>query len=656
MSIEPMEKIHLVALKQDKDPILKALEKCQLVDIQTFSANKEEALPLEEVGQHEFNLAEIKSTISFLDDIAELKKSFIETFVPPKEETTEEEINQTVHEFEAKKVIADCKAIESQLANLNNLKKELHSEHDKLLPWTTLNLKLSTLNNLTQTKVVLGTVKTKGLHEFQNKATALSPAASINLVNQDKNTSYLAIIFLKAEEKALTDLLTKSGWQEASLPNIERSPKEEIDNIQGLLKKAELERSEHLAAAKKLIHHTVRLKYLYDHILGLKSNQELQAKFADTNYTFVIEGWVKQKMLTEVKKRLNEVSKNVAVYKIQPAEGEKPPVALKNPGILSPFELITKIYGTPKSDEPDPTLPLSFFFALFFGLCLGDFGYGVVLGLVSIYFLKKYKLPAGGQNLFKLLLIGGGFSAIVGILTGSYFGFNPQNIPTSMLPLKHLLLSIRIIDPIKSPLVMLVFSLALGVIQILYGISIQLIHHLKQKEYVAAFLDDGLWFFFLASIVFLIVSSATGSLSHLSPIAKNMTIAGAVLLVLTQGRHKKNVIQKFLSGLLSLYKLSGYMGDTLSYSRLLALGMSSAIIGSVINILAGMVREVPIFGIILMVILLIFGHIFNLLVSTLGAFVHSIRLQMVEFFSKFFEGGGREFRPYKRVAEYTIIK
>jgi V/A-type H+-transporting ATPase subunit I len=268
--------------------------------------------------------------------------------------------------------------------------------------------------------------------------------------------------------------------------------------------------------------------------------------------------------------------------------------------------------------------------------------------------LKKYRLPEGGKNLFRLLLLGGCVSAAVGVLTGSYLGFSPKEIPSTLLPLKELLGFLQIVDPIKNPLTMLILSLVLGVVQILFGISLNMAVKIKNRDYVSAVLDEGLWMFFLGSLVFLIASNAL-ALDSIR-LAANLSIAGAVLLVLTQGRRKKNIFQKFGSGLLSLYKVSGYMGDTLSYSRLLALGMSTTIIGSVINILAGMVKGgVPVLGIFLMIVLLIFGHLFNLLIGTLGAFVHSTRLQMVEFFSKFYEGGGREFRPYKREAEYTIL-
>ena len=490
---------------------------------------------------------------------------------------------------------------------------------------------------------------------FKEDFQKLSQATEIMDIHHTKGTAYLVIIYLAVDEVAFAKLLSKSQFEPVSLPLSEKTPAQEISRIRNLLKETETETREVMTEASSLARHLDKLKYMYDYILERKSNLAVKQQLADTNYTFVIEGWIKKADFNRLQMELSKVTSNFEIFKIDPAKDEKPPVVLKNPAILSPFELITNIYGTPKHDEFDPSLPLAFFFALFFGLCLGDFAYGLILAVISIYFLKRYRLPEGGKKLFRLLLFGGGVSGIVGILTGSYLGFSPKEIPAAFLPLKEFLTSIQIVDPLKSPLTMLVFSLALGVIQILFGIFLQMLQRIKNREFVSALLDDGIWMFFLASLVLLIVSNALSL--PIANIASKMSMAGAIALVLTQGRHKKNIIQKFLSGLLSLYKLSGYMGDTLSYSRLLALGMSTTIIGSVINILAGMLKGgVPILGVVLMIVLLIFGHLFNLIIGTLGAFVHSTRLQMVEFFSKFYEGGGREFRPYRREAEYTILR
>ena len=659
MSIVEMQKIHIISTLANKDEILKCLQKNEVLDIQNVSIkeleSQEELASEESIGQYEYQLAEIKSAISFLDKILQKKRSFIESFIPYKVEISEDQLWQTCQEFNCPAYVKECTSLEDELINLKNLKNELFNDRERLLPWKKLDVSLDTLTCSSKTCIVLGRIRTRKLIEFNSMVEDQSPACEIEIINRTKEETYLVLVFLAQDKSAFSDLLAKTDFEIITLPLSRNTPRQEIDKINVLLGETENEIREELNKAEQLARHVNKLKFMYDYVLEKKQNLLIKQKFANTNYTFIIEGWIKKEDFNKVRQELSQVTKEFEIFKVKPLEAEKPPIVLKNPKILSPFELITKIYGTPKSSEWDPSLALSFFFALFFGICLGDFGYGLMLALVSWYFLKRYRLPEGGQKLFKLLMLGGGVAAIIGILTGSYLGLSPAEIPETLMPVKQLLSSIQIIDPIKSPLTMLIFSLALGVTQILFGIILHLTLKIKNKDYVSAFLDDGIWLFFLSSLVFLIVSSALQL--EIAKLASNLSIAGAVSLVLTQGRHQKNILQKFLSGLLSLYKVSGYMGDTLSYSRLLALGMSTTIVGSVINILAGMVKGgVPILGYFLMILLLIFGHIFNLLVGTLGAFVHSTRLQMVEFFSKFYEGGGREFKPYKRQAEYTIIK
>ncbi|MEA3493380.1 MAG: V-type ATP synthase subunit I [Candidatus Margulisiibacteriota bacterium] len=647
MSIVEMQKIHLASLKKHQDTIVNLLKNSEVIDIQQV----EEGAPAKEPGEYELQLAEIKSVIAFLETIGEIKKGFIESFFTEKKEISKEKLTTVCREFDCKKFIDKCKGIESKLTNLKNLKTELNNDIKKLLPWRKLDVPLQELGGGIKTCVAAGKIRTGAFADFKSGFEKFSDAVDIVIAEQTKEEAHMVLLYLAAEKNDLVNFLSKTGFEQIILPISEKTPGEEIKKLQHILSDAEKDIEEDVKEAKQLLSHLDKIKYIYDHNLDNKSIAEAKNKFIDTSYTFVVEGWIKKSDYEKLLKRLAQITPEAAVSKIGPRKGEKPPVALKNAKALSPFELITNIYGTPKPDELDPTGPLSFFFALFFGICLGDFGYGLVLIAFSLYFLRRYQLPKGGVKLFNLLIFGGGVATIVGLLTGSYLGFTPKDIPV-LLPI---LSRIQIIDPIKNPLTMLGFSLALGVVQILFGISLQMAHKIMNRQFMDAILDDGLWIYFLSSLVFLIISSA--AFPSTVKLASNLSIAGAVLMVLTQGRHKKNIVQKFLSGLLSLYKLSGYMGDVLSYSRLLALGMSTTIIGSVINILAGMVKGgVPILGVVLMVILLIFGHIFNLVIGTLGAFVHSTRLQMVEFFSKFYEGGGREFRPFKREAEFTIIK
>lgn len=655
MSVAQMQKVHIISLRHHKDGVLKCLQKNEVVDIQKVSEPQLPGPPGEELGRQEYQLAQITSAISFLESAAHRKKSFIEGFIPPREELSESEFLQACRESDCAAIVKQCLGLEGRLANLKSLRGKMQNEFDRVAPWRKLNVPMNYLAGTQKVCITLGKIKPKQLGDFRRKAEMISPAVEIAVIDRIREALYLMVICLAGQEKDFAGLFSESAFELVSLPLCDKTPSEELSRLRRLLKETDEDLLEVMAEAKKLSRHLPKLKFMHDLILDQEHTLSVKQKLADTEYTFVLEGWVKKEDLARLGTELAKVTTEVELLKLDPAPGERPPVALKNPPALSPFELITRIYGTPRYDELDPSIPLAFFFALFFGICLGDVGYGIVLAAFSIYFMKRYRLPEGGKKLFRLLLLGGAVSCLVGMLTGSYLGFSPKEIPATLLPLKDLLSFIQVVDPIKNPLTMLILSLALGVVQILFGISLQLVHRIMKKEYLAAFLDDGLWIFFLGSLVFLIVANAAYQPG--AALAAKLSLAGAAALVLTQGRHQKNIVQKLLSGLLSLYKVSGYMGDVLSYSRLLALGMSTTIIGSVINILAGMVKGgVPVLGYVLMLALLVFGHLFNLIIGTLSAFVHSTRLQMVEFFSKFYEGGGREFRPYRREAEYTVLR
>ncbi len=285
-------------------------------------------------------------------------------------------------------------------------------------------------------------------------------------------------------------------------------------------------------------------------------------------------------------------------------------------------------------------------------MCLSDFGYGIILSIVSCYFLRKLTLSEGGKKLLLLLFWGGIATIFAGILTGSYFGIDLNALPPQI---GNILKTLQIIDPIKNPLNVLIFSLMLGVIQNIFGVFLAMVWKIKNREYLAAALDYGLWIYFLLCLVFFVGASGAGS--PLASLFGRLSIVGAALLALTQGRAEPTLLKKAIFGILSLYRTTSYLGDTLSYSRLLALMMTTSIIGMVVNIIAGLTKDsIPILGYVIMLAILVIGHTFNLVVSVLGAFIHSARLQLVEFFGKFYEGGGREFKPFRRETRYIIIR
>jgi len=314
------------------------------------------------------------------------------------------------------------------------------------------------------------------------------------------------------------------------------------------------------------------------------------------------------------------------------------------------------LYGLPNNNEFDPSPLMAPFFILFYGLCLSDAGYGSMLTLSAAFLLWRFRanLTAFGKKLLTLNIYCGLSTIIVGLLTGGFFGLDFDLFPRSV---RSVLSALKIIDPLANPLPLLALSIVLGAIQILTGLTIRFVLDIRQVGRKEAFLKSGCWLVFLSSIFGWL---AMGMLNFphsrtLAEICKWLVLGGTVFMILTQGRQQKNPLMKLGSGILSLYGLSSYLGDILSYTRLFALGLVTAVLAMVINYLAGMTGGIRWVGLGLMIAIFIFGHTLDFLINLMGSFVHSARLQYVEYFSKFFEGGGRFFKPFSWRTKYVSL-
>ena len=276
-------------------------------------------------------------------------------------------------------------------------------------------------------------------------------------------------------------------------------------------------------------------------------------------------------------------------------------------------------------------------------MALGDAGYGIVLSIISLWLVKRVNAVGLGLKLLHMLAICGIGAVAAGVLTGSWFG-DLFGLPPLWL------------NPMENPLPMLILSVALGMIQILTGLAIKGYDKIRNGQLVDAICDELMWIIFLIGLVMMLVAGSMSQWPQVAVVARYLAIGGGAGLIMTQGRHQKNPIKRLFSGVLSLYGLSGYMSDALSYSRLLALGMSGGVIGMVINDMGRRLLAIPLVGWIIAIALLVVGHLLNLLINLISAYVHSSRLQYVEFFTKFLEAGGKAFRPLAERHRYLVVK
>ncbi len=387
----------------------------------------------------------------------------------------------------------------------------------------------------------------------------------------------------------------------------------------------------------------------------LRNRLEAMETGVPTEEVLIWEFWVPKSLMKKVEYTVEAYSAYTELAVVKPDEGEEPPTLLKNAPWSSCIEPLTIMYGTPTYGKVDPTSLMAPFFFVFLGMCFGDAGYGLVVAGILGYLLVKHKLSPTLRKFFVLMTVGMGMSVIFGAMTGSWFGDSVTAFPflSGLVPLVH---GIQVLDPMNDPMTLLLISLGLGFIQVMFGLAIAFAENWRSGDKMAAVSDQGGWMIFLLGLVRMGCSLTFYLPSAWVLPSKVVAKGGALLLVATQGREKKGIAGKLFSGVLSLYNVTGFLGDVLSYSRLLALGLGSAAVGMVINLLANLVAGTPYIGIFLAVLIFVLGHTFSIVVNLLGAFIHSLRLQYVEFFGKFYNATGKDFTPLCNAAQYSRIQ
>ena len=376
-----------------------------------------------------------------------------------------------------------------------------------------------------------------------------------------------------------------------------------------------------------------------------------------TDQVIIMEGWVLEKVQDRLKKFLYGKYKELEIVFSNPRKNDDIPVALSNNQFVEPFESVTELYGIPQYTEFDPTPLFAPFYFIFFGMCLSDAGYGLIISVLSYFALLKFKFEGMAKKFFGLFFLGGISTFFIGAAMGSWMGDTVNYFPESMQFIRNFLIDkVTLLNPIENPMPLLIISLILGVIQIYTGFIIKFAANVKEKKITMGLMDQGSWILLISGIIFYIITSAIPSFSEMKMFSNYVIYAGLITIVLTQGRRNKGIILKIAGGVLSLYDLIGYFSDILSYSRLFALGLSTAVLAVVVNNFVMLFVDIPFVGIILAAFVFIIGHVFNMVISGMGAFIHSTRLQYVEFFTKFYKGGGSTFKPFRTNTKYIKVQ
>lgn len=648
MAIVKMHKISLIGLESDKEQILKSLMEmgiAEIIDIDSGTSEEWAQLVQKDsqdkaVDAIESDLGRVRSAIAYLSKFDNRKKRLFE----PKRLVTEKKYNEIIdNQKEAWDVIDRISEYEEKLNSLRVEENRLQSLSMTLSPWKNLAIPLE-IEGTKSSSLLLGVIPAiADPKKLEEQLKSEVPESYMEVVSDDRDQFYLMILYYKSIEENALQVLKQYGFNRVHFRDMEGTVSENISSIQKRIESIAKEHEAKKADIAALADKKADVEVLHDYLVIKRDRVLAVNRLAKTDSVFLLECWVPHDMSKKVSEKINQ-KWDVVLNIVEPSKDEEHPILLKNSPFVQPFEMITQMYSLPSSKEIDPNPFMAPFYFIFFGLMVSDAGYGIVMSLATGFVLWKFKPGGTAKKLLQMLFFGGISTFLWGVLFGGWFG----DIVSAVTLGKYTIAPIWF-NPLEDPMKLLIWSFIFGGIHIYVGMGLNAYRLIRNGKVWDAIFDIGFWYMLLTGVVMLVPGGFIGT------VGKYMAIIGAAGLVLTQGRNEKNIFKKIMSGVLSLYNITGYLSDVLSYSRLLALGLATGVIASVINTM-GTIFGINIVTVIMLAVIFVVGHGFNIVINALGAYVHSSRLQYVEFFGKFYEGGGKEFKPFRINTKYVDIK
>jgi len=675
VSISDLSKALFVIHNHEREPFLKFIQKRGVVEISELSHPevRETFGDLFRTDSDRLNdlvalTSQIDFTLQFLKPYGDKKP-----LMAQRERKGVEDLSLLAEGFPIRDIIEQAGRLNREITENKNQIIKLESTADVYRPWLCID---SPISDLRESKHVYQTLFMIYKTPDDEVERALDEAGDTHVITKacvDGDYAYYHFACHQENRAAYDEALAKIEAEKESLPDVDGT----FEDLVGDLEREIAEhtaRGEGLEAeARKLAEKRSDIEALYDHYTIEKEREEVAEEIRSSRDVSFIEGWIPTGVMDSMGEEIAGRFDLAVMMPFPPGEDDKPPILLKNRKIVRPYELITELYGMPDPDGVDPTPLLFPFFVIFFGLCLTDAGYGLIMLALMIFTMIKFRHTLGKTKLVGLLTIGAISTIVAGAATGGWFGIsivepihaedvtaalaaNPEATIAVTSPLNNFLYQLKLFDPVQDTITFMLICIVLGVTQINFGLLIKMVMNLKRGNLVQALFVQLGWIVFLNSAAVLLAQfMSPGLIPEWGVKTATIAILTAVAAIILFSHQEGNILVRILWGVYAIYGSTSYMGDVLSYLRLLALGLATGIIAAVVNIVAGMVASIPVVGVIAAVLILLAGHAFNIAINALGAFVHTTRLQYVEFYTKFFEGGGRPFRPFGIETKYVLI-
>ena len=666
MSVLPMKRVLICARRRDRKAVLETLQRMGIVQVENPVDSGEDPVfirsdRVESLIQFRKYQADVQEALAVLDRRVPEKKGLLSALDGRKAPSILEYDAQVLKRDEIMDVCGTILELDRENAERQAKFPKLESQIVALMPWVHYDLPMNYGGTRT-TAVLVGTLPNEETAQsLDTKLAQLMPEAQerhIDIISASQVQTCIFAVCARKEAAEFSDALRRLGFVKA--PESDQNPAQAIAALERTREAlwAEVE-----ANNQKIISYADRradLRFLVDYFTMRAEKYDVLGMLPQSKRTFLLEGYVPAEK-AGVLEDLLAARFDISVEFQDPAPEEDVPVLLRNNGFAAPVESVVESYSLPGGGELDPSFLVACFYYILFGVMLSDAAYGILMAVTCALLLhKKKNMEAGMRKFLTMFCYCGISTAVFGFLFGSFFGDSVNIIAATFFNRPDIALPALWLSPINEPMRMLAFCFAVGVIHLFVGLGAKFCQHWRNKKYLDALYDAGFWYMLVGGcIVYLLTMPMfTGMLAMQTTLpaaagkaAAVAAVIGTVGIILTAGRESKNWFKRILKGLYGVYGISGYLSDILSYSRLLALGLATGVIATVFNKMGSMLGG-NFFGAIVFLLVFLIGHGLNMAINILGAYVHTNRLTFVEFFGKFYDGGGRKFEPFAVHTKY----
>lgn len=662
MAVIQMKRVIICALRKNRKQLLEDLQRRGVVEIGDTDLGDEifhKSDLSNSRAAFEKNISAARRALEILNRSVPQNQSMLAA-LEGKEQLTARQYEEFAQRHdETVRVAARLEELEKNLAESRAEIVRTDLEREALSPWMELDVPLN-FAGTKKTAALIGSVPGALTREelSVNLAKAAPEAGPFvaEVVGALKDQTCVFFLCEKKDREIYAAALNTLGFARPAVQP-ERPPARQAETLKAAAEECgkSIERDE--AEIKSYAGYRGDLKLLEDYDTMRSEKYEVIGRLAQSKRTFLLTGYVPAKKASGLEAALSERF-DLAIEFSDPDEKDDAPVLLKNNAFAAPVEDVVESFSLPGRGEIDPTALMAPFYYFLYGMMLGDAAYGIIMTLVTFVLMKKYPhMKPSMHHMMNMFFYCGLSTTFWGVMFGSYFGDVVDVVGKTFF---HADVTIPAVwfTPLNQPMRLLVFCLLVGIIHLFVGLGANLYQAVRTGRYLDALYDVVFWYMLVGGLIVLLLSTSMMrdmfSLTFTIPsaaakIATAAAAVGAVGIVLTGGRDSRNPVKRIMKGLYALYNVTGYLSDVLSYSRLLALGLATGVIASVVNKMASMAGG-GVVGAIIFILIFIVGHTMNIMINMLGAYVHTNRLQYVEFFGKFYSGGGRKFNPFSASA------